>query len=285
MKLGPVLAALLLSLSGTPAIAAGPATGEHSQHLDYQIYAAGLNAVTASLDMTDDSSHYRVTLKTATRGLLGKIVPWEAIFDTTGTIDKKGGLHPALHRSTGHSPKDDEVKEYRYGSNGAFLGYKVTNNGKDETPKTLDPKLTERTIDALTGALGAMRLVESGGQCEGISEVFDGDRRYRLTFHDEGEDMLAANSYNVYEGKARRCAVEVVPVAGKWHTKPRGWLSIQEQGRKKGALPTVWMAKMERGAPAVPVRMKIVTDYGTLYMHVTGYHNDQTPKDQMEQTK
>ncbi len=67
-----------------------------------------------------------------------------------------------------------------------------------------------------------------------------------------------------------------MPLAGKWHAKPRGWLSIQEQGRKLGALPTVWLANMEHGAPAVPVRLRVVTDYGTLYMHVIHYTNDKT---------
>jgi hypothetical protein len=168
------------------------------------------------------------------------------------------------------------VKEYRYAPDGGFVGYKVTNKGKNETPKTIDPKLTERTIDALTAALDVMQKVAKGSPCEGASEIFDGDRRYRLTFHDGGEDILESSRYNIFHGAARRCTAEVVPLAGKWHAKPRGWLSIQEQGRKLGELPTIWMAKMEPGAPAVPVRMKVVTDYGTLYMHVTKYRNDMT---------
>jgi hypothetical protein len=60
-----------------------------------------------------------------------------------------------------------------------------------------------------------------------------------------------------------------VPDGGKWYQKPRGWLSIQEQGRQKGSLPTVWMAKVNKTGPALPVKIRVVTDYGTLFMHLT----------------
>ncbi len=66
-----------------------------------------------------------------------------------------------------------------------------------------------------------------------------------MTFVAQGTEDLKATKYNVYEGPAEKCTVEVAPAGGKWHEKPRGWLSIQEQGRQHGQLPTVWFARME----------------------------------------
>ena len=84
---------------------------------------------------------------------------------------------------------------------------------------------------------------------------------------------MKSSGYNLYEGSAEKCTVEVRPVAGRWHEKPRGWMSIQEQGREKGMLPTVWMAKMNENGPAVPVTVRVKTDYGTLFMHLVKYQS------------
>lgn len=116
-----------------------------------------------------------------------------------------------------------------------------------------------------------MNKVAADGKCEGRDEIFDGDRRYALVFHPAGEVEMKKSDLNVYVGPATECTIEVKPIAGKWHDKPRGWMSIQEQGRAKGTMPTIWLAKMADDAPAVPVRIRVKTDYGTLFMHLTGY--------------
>lgn len=61
------------------------------------------------------------------------------------------------------------------------------------------------------------------------------------------------------------------PDQGKWRKKPRGWLSIQEQGRQKGALPTIWLGQMGADKTYIPVKIRVKTDYGTLFMHLTSY--------------
>ena len=90
-------------------------------------------------------------------------------------------------------------------------------------------------------------------------------------FKEKGTVELKASRWNVYEGSAIECTAEVQPIAGKWHEKPRGWMSIQEQGRERGTIPTVWFAKITEGQPAVPVKVRVKTSYGTLFMHMTKY--------------
>jgi hypothetical protein len=36
-------------------------------------------------------------------------------------------------------------------------------------------------------------------------------------------------------------------------------------------MPTIWLAQMAPGEPAVPVKIRVKTEYGTLFMHLTGY--------------
>lgn len=246
---------------------------DSKQVMTYEVYAGGINAVTAKLDVeVKDKGRYKIALDAFTRGFLGKLVPWKGLFESQGWKLSKGD-RPELHKSITTWRNEEEVKEYSYGKDGSFKAYKVTEGDKDKSPKKPDDKLTQGTTDALTATFEIMQAVAAGKSCDGSSEVFDGARRYELAFSDEGKVDLHKNSYNLFDGKATKCQVEVKPVAGKWHEKPRGWMSIQEQGREHGSLPTVWMGQLEKDAPAVPVKIRVKTDYGTLFMHLVAYQN------------
>jgi len=111
-----------------------------------------------------------------------------------------------------------------------------------------------------------------------MSEIFDGKRRFKLWFKDAGTETLTKSRYNIYDGVAIKCSVEVEPISGKWHEKPRGWMSIQEQGREKGILPTVWMGTVKGTDLYVPVKVRVKTDYGTLFMHLKSVDNSNSTK-------
>jgi len=98
------------------------------------------------------------------------------------------------------------------------------------------------------------------GKCEGTSLVFDGKRSFEQKFVHEENVELTASKYNIYEGPAAKCTVEVVPKKGKWHSKPRGWLSIQEQGREKGTMPTVWLAEYKGKDTKLVAEKRIVDE-------------------------
>ncbi len=38
-------------------------------------------------------------------------------------------------------------------------------------------------------------------------------------------------------------------------------------------MPTVWLAQLRNGAPAVPVKIRVKTAYGTLFMHLAEYRD------------
>lgn len=258
--------AALLSLPA-PAQAQEP---EQLQTVTYQAYASGINAVTARLNVAlEPQDRYNLSLSAWTRGLLGAIVPWEGHYETYGWLRGNEG-HPEMHKSHVFG-NEDELKEYSYNRDGTFGGLRVIEDGRDISPETLEPELVDGTTDALSATLAVMKHVTEHGVCEGSSEVFDGKRRFELAFTHEGYEILEPTRRNVYAGEAARCTVEVRPIAGQWSERPRGWMSIQEQGRNQGALPTVWLATVREGAPAVPVKVQVRTDYGTLFMHMADY--------------
>lgn len=264
------------ALSGA-AHAQGASLGKNIQTMTYEVYAGGINAVRAEFDMQYEpqKQSYKMKLSAWTKGFLGKLAPWNGSFETKGWLLKDGTKQPELHKSVSVWRDEKEVKEYNYAQDGKFLDYHVTEKGRDYTPEKLDQDLTQGTTDALSAALAVMDAVAENGQCEGRSEIFDGKRRYELVFRHESDEELTASRYNVFEGTAARCEVEVMPVAGAWHKKPRGWMSIQEQSRENGSLPVVWLGKITEDGPAVPVKIRVKTDYGTLFMHLVDYKNDQ----------
>jgi hypothetical protein len=242
------------------------------QKMMYEVYAGGINAVSAELDVSmNPKDRYSVVLSAFTKGFLGALAPWKGTFETHGWVKKDGVDQPEIHRSTATWRDEEEVKEYRYDRAGHFASYSILdadNKGRKETP---DPELAEGTIDVMTAALDVMKDVGHGGTCAGESEIFDGKRRFKLTFKFDAEENLVATRYNVYEGPAQRCVIEVTPTAGEWHSKPRGWMSIQEQGRQRGDLPTVWFARLDPDGPAIPVKIRVKSEYGAMFMHLVNY--------------
>ncbi len=236
----------------------------------YDVYASGFKAVTAKVIMNTQKDRYDVSLSAATQGVLGKMAPWQGSFETSGWI-LKDRLQPETHISTAIWKGDEEIKEYSYTKSGAFQKLITRESGKKPVTDIPDKKLTDRTIDTLTATFDVFENVAAGKPCEGSADVFDGKRRFTQIFNPLPDETLKRSKYNIYEGKAARCTLEVIPGEGEWHERPRGWLSIQEQGRDRGTMPTVWAASLSKGEPAMPVKIMVKTAYGTLFMHLVDY--------------
>lgn len=246
--------------------------------MTYAVYAGGINAVEASMLIDrSEKGRYKIFTEAHTRGFLGKLVPWSGTFESYGWMNTqkqeqgKRIYQTELHKSTALWRGEQEIKEYKYNRDGSFKGLFITEHEKPTEKKEPDDKLTRNSTDVLTATLQALELVTLNQGCESEAEVFDGKRRFKMQIRQKSEEMLKPSRYNVYGGKASRCTVEVEPAGGEWHEKPRGWFSIQEQGRKKGMLPTIWFGQLGEGQPAVPVKVMVKTAYGALVMHLIGY--------------
>lgn len=240
------------------------------QAIQYDVFAGGIHALQANLDLSvPEKNRYSSILSAKTYGLLGKLAPWHGTFEShgwSGTPNK-----PEMHQSTTTWKNEREIKTYKYNKDGSFKGYTIKDPDNDGKPQEVDAKLVQGTTDILSSTLDTMQAIAGGEKCEGSGEIFDGKRRYKMIFKQKAEVELEASRWNVYAGPAIQCTVEVQPVAGKWHEKPRGWMSIQEQGVERGTMPTVWFAKVSPDKPAVPVKVRVKTAYGTLFMHMTKY--------------
>ena len=276
---------LLVCTFSAPAISAPNYQPSH-QAMTYEVYAGGIHALQAELIIDlSKRDRYNIALSAKTRGLLGRLAPWQGTFESHGWQDSGQNFKPELHKSVGIWRGEEETKEYKYNRDGSFDKIVITEPPKEPEIKMPDVKLTDQTIDALTATLKVMTALAEGKSCAGASDVFDGKRRFSQVFHAKEQTDLSKSRYNIYQGSASQCAVEVVPDGGKWYKKPRGWMSIQEQGRKKGTFPTMWVAQLQENAPAVPVKILVKTDYGALVMHLTEYKNTQETLIAQKRTK
>lgn len=263
----------LLAITVSPSIVKAEALKSGHQKMTYSVYAGGIHALNADLDIDlTKSQRFNVELYAKTHGLLGKLAPWHGTFETKGWYNKSNRTaRPELHMSSTTWRDELEVKKYKYNKDGTFKEYSIKDPDNDGKAKEVDKKLTDQTTDILSATLDMMGHIAAGNECKGESEIFDGKRRYKLIFNHKKEVDLKKSKYNIYEGKAVECSIKIEPKGGRWHKKPRGWFAIQEQGREKGSMPTIWMASMTEGEPAIPVKVRAKTSYGTFFLHLTGY--------------
>ena len=245
-----------------------------AQIMHYDVYAGGIHAMTGRLRLEQDKASYNVELEASTIGFVKKMAPWSGIFTTNGWMLGKNRVQPEKHVSASTWKGETEKKVFKFLKSGGFKSYEVTENGKNRTPeKNESVSIPKDVSDILSATLKVMDKLGAGGNCADSSVIFDGDRTFKMVFAGSSTEQLPKSSYNIYAGPAAACTIEVKPYDGKWHKKPRGWLSLQEQGRKAGTMPTVWFTKLspKSGALYIPVKVSMKTDYGTLVMHLTSY--------------
>ena len=259
---------LFLSALCVAGCLAAPARAE-SQTLIYDLYAGGFHALEAKAVLEESKDRYAMTLTSGTTKTFKLVAPWSGTFKVAGW--KRGEKRqPETYNVFSKITDKLKTKDYRYASSGKLLSFKATENGKDKTPEKIEPELTPPGItDVLTTTLLARDRVNKTGSCDGSSLIFDGDRSFTLTFKSTGDEVLPVSDYNIFNGQAIGCTFEMTPEKGKWKKKLRGWLMLQEQGRKLDSMPTVWFAKIPGGdGTYVPVKLQVKTNYGTLILHL-----------------
>lgn len=236
--------------------------------LDYDVYAGGLHALKAQLGMELDRNDYRVQVAARTNGMIGSLFPWQGQYLAEG-VNNGHGLVPSTYKSISAWRGEEKKVIIEYGENGRIKSRKVMEEGEVHKARKSDEELTVGAVDILTGTAQMLQNVGGREKCEGSVHIFDGKRRFKLSFYEKGKQYLAKSKYSRFEGDAIRCTVEVEPDGGHWSEKKRGWLAIQEHSREYGTLPEVWIARVEKEGPAIPVRMMIKSKYGAVLMHLT----------------
>tara|TARA_B100001750_G_C15515820_1_gene607083 strand:+ start:2828 stop:3613 length:786 start_codon:yes stop_codon:yes gene_type:complete len=230
----------------------------------YGLYASGFRVAVVDAVYDLSETGYGINADLDTAGMLATLAPWNGVIETTGRI-AEGRLIPQSHEFANTWRDETKTNTFKFDKNGKLIAFTEEKTGEPLEDKMPPEEVyADNPVDMLTALMNAMR----GQTCATTQKVMDGKRRFDIVFRSKGEETLKANNYNRYNGSAEICEIEIVPVAGKWREKPRGWMNIQEQAKTKGQLPRMWFGKVKDNAPAIPVRMMIRTSYGTMLLHL-----------------
>ena len=237
--------------------------------LTYDIYAGGMKALHATLDLSMSKKAYDVSLEAKTQGMIGKLFPWSATYSTSGHTDQ-GRLVPSLHTSMSEWRQKSKTTEMSFNPKGQVLKTTVQEGASTVVNRDIKEELSKDAVDMLTGTLMMMQTAKNAQKCQGTFPVFDGKRRYNISLKGGEMDKIKKSNYSSFHGAALKCTLRVEPVAGfKDKDKKRGWMAVQEHTEQRKKLPTVWLAQVDVNGPAVPVRMEIASDYGAVVAHLS----------------
>lgn len=242
----------------------GPVMASEPFKVTYGLYASGFNVVDIQGTYNIGSDEYDLNMDLKTTGLLGKLAPWSGVIHSQG-VKTSEKIIPARHSFANTWRDDTQKTTFMFGDNGELKSQtRVDENGKVTNDMPTSEVYEGNPVDMLS----ALFQIMNQKSCKGKVSAFDKKRRFNMVFKPQETVSFQKTKYSIFEGDAEMCTVEIVPVAGKWRDKPRGWMSIQEQAKNNGQLPRLWFGHVRDDMPKIPVRFQIKTNYGTMIMHL-----------------
>lgn len=229
--------------------------------LQYDVYTAGLPALSLRLDIHLSDDRYRIVADMETRGLAGFLFAWRYRGVAEGRIEQ-GSLRPAQYHAISDTGGTVKVATLAYAPDGGVLA--TAEPAKEERRDPVPAELTRGSVDILTAVLSVTRTMDRTGRCDGSVPVYDGRRRYDLVFADGGADRASAMAVSA----VRRCQATMRRLAGFLRT-----LSPWDDGDEARAA-AISVATLRDDLPALPVRLDLATPVGMARAELTSVQVD-----------
>lgn len=237
----------------------------------YDVFAGGIHVLTSVLEVTLHDRSYNARLGAELAGMPSWFVEWGAEIRSGGAI-QSGELDPARYVLDRVRRGESQRTMLDFGRDGE-IG--VTFDPERNDSDALVPvELLAQSLDPLSGLISVINTVTGGGGCTATVPVFDGRRRYDLVVTDLGMDEVRPSRKSAFAGQARRCRMELEPVAGAfkndddddddfWSTRPK------DEPRRR---LDIWLAEPIAGGPILPVRMVGRSSIGAVVIHMRDVH-------------
>jgi hypothetical protein len=268
----PLRALRRLALAGL--ILAAPAAGHAGPaptrlDIDYRFYFGGLDLfqMDVAAEMAPDS--YRLDTFMRTQGVADTFIRSEIRSNVEGRIDA-GAPHPVRFSSSYDGTFGPRSVRMVYDGGGpAEVEAQPADPADDREAVpddmrrgTVDP-LTASLISAIAQSAEVSGAATSGPpKCPGTIPIFDGRRRYDISFTYEGEDELATSNEAAYSGPATICRLETKRIAGF----SRSW--ERQEAKDPPPPPKLWLARVGPEGLVLPVRLVAKTRWGTAVAHL-----------------
>lgn len=261
----PLKAALLIAVLATTSTSAAAAQPERLK-LSYALYVGGMSALDGAVELTSRPGGYEVNLAAETKGLIGWLTEWRTRSVSRGAWR---GDAAATQEHESHNLWRGQTRSVslRYDAARA-ASVTAAPDAADDDRDPIPAEMLRATLDPLSGFVEVMEALRRGEGCGRTIAAFDGRRRFDMRFRDFGAETLPSGGYASFDGKARRCAVEYVAIAGYKRSPERNMFWRNSGGERPPV--QVWFAEVAPGAPPAPVRMEAETPFGSVVAHLRG---------------
>lgn len=259
------------SVAGTVALAcalasplkAAPAKTANDIKADFTIYVGGVLFVEGSFNLRVADDDYDVATNMATAGLAARFYPATYKLKSEGRIGVNA-IEPRRFVSDTVAKKDTRLTTLTYGKDRTpHINATPPYNADDLEAVTADQK--RNTIDPVSAFI--VPVSQTQGPCPRTLPIFDGKRRYNLTFSYQGEKrMTPPDASNQGEHAEARTAIVCT-------VKYQAIAPIEKKRKFTNALRRnddmrIWLAPFDNGRLYVPVRFELKTPIGMAVMEL-----------------
>lgn len=232
--------------------------------LGYSVYLGGLNVFVFTTDLTLNGENYSISGSGESRGMVRLFWKWAAHLTSGGTVGPEG-LRAQIYNIATMSKHGYKSMQLSFDEKGKYTIRRTPPDTKlRKLKRRLPVVVPAHTVDPLSVALRISRAIEDGRGCKGVYPIFDGDRRYNLTFTDRGLDKLDKTPYSVFSGIAYHCQFDMQRISG--FDKPRVYVRYWDEDDFDP--PQIWLARIVPHMPPVPVRLRGDLNMGGLLIYL-----------------
>ena len=206
----------------------------------------GLHFLTLRVRVNETRGRYAIAVEAETRSLADLFVHMRSRLEVRGRVST-GAFWPEAMRAETRRRGVDLNTRIDYGADGTILAEATPPPIRPVTPVT--SAQMRGTVDQLTAYLALAHTIARRSSCALALAVFDGRRRYDLSFTD-----LAPETLPDFASPSRVCRMSRQRIAG--FPVDRAGKSATDQGK-------LWPARLVPGDLAIPVRMEFDNEFGT----------------------
>ncbi|MES1990087.1 MAG: DUF3108 domain-containing protein [Pseudomonadota bacterium] len=245
----------------------------------YTIYVGGLLIVEGRFEAGLGAKTYELQTSMATAGTIARLYPASYALKTRGEM-RHGILKPVQFISDQKSRRDTRHLTLTYGTKGKpkVLAEPPFEQDILEEIAEITPAMTENTSDPVSAFLMPVTQLEKGADpCARKVPVFDGRRRYDLTFAYQGEKVMTVPDLAHPEAPPPSYATIICTVTYEAIAPVELKRRMEKTKRRKDDM-RIWFAPFDEGRVYMPVRFELRTQIGMAVMELQSLTEKQTGK-------
>jgi len=227
--------------------------------LSYEGFLGPFFVISGVVELTLSAASYEVKTTSKTEGFGWWFFPWRNAATSTGR-NINGELYPRkFYMKAKWNNRVRDVELLFNNLKPEIKKITPSSTFVENTPVKND--LTSKTVDPLSMAVTLMITMGREERCPGKFRVFDGRRRYDLSFSEETRKVLEQRLSTTFSESTRSCAMSITRIAGFWNES--------EIITKTKGLPRIWLGRPVKELPMVPVKFEANYRFGVICIYLT----------------